>query len=78
LLSYAGIDNQKPTDEEQLVKEIKRRKKLNNMKLENSRKQAAQKRSIKYPYHLKKVENNKKWKESTNLKPGTYMTYKSR
>jgi hypothetical protein len=27
LLSYAGIDFQKPTDEEQLVKEIKRRKK---------------------------------------------------
>jgi hypothetical protein len=23
------------------------------------------------------VENNKKWKEFTNLKPGTYMTYKS-
>ncbi len=27
LLSYAGIDYQKLTDEEQLVKEIKRRKK---------------------------------------------------
>ncbi len=27
LLSYAGIDFKKPTDEEQLVKEIKRRKK---------------------------------------------------
>jgi hypothetical protein len=24
------------------------------------------------------VENNEKWKEFTNLKPGTYMTYKSR
>jgi hypothetical protein len=24
------------------------------------------------------VENNKKWKEFTNLKPGTYMAYKSR
>jgi hypothetical protein len=24
------------------------------------------------------VENNKKWKEFTYLKPGTYMTYKSR
>jgi hypothetical protein len=36
LLSYAGIDYQKPTDEEQLVKEIKRRKKLNDMKLENN------------------------------------------
>jgi hypothetical protein len=24
------------------------------------------------------VENNKKWKEFTNLKPGTYMTYNSR
>jgi hypothetical protein len=24
------------------------------------------------------MENNKKWKEFTNLKPGTYMTYKSR
>jgi hypothetical protein len=27
LLSYAGIDYQKPTDEERLVKEIKKRKK---------------------------------------------------
>jgi hypothetical protein len=72
LLSYGGIDYQKPTDEERLVKEIKRRKKLNNMKLENNQKQAAQKKSIKYPNHLKQVENNKKWKEFTNLKPGTY------
>jgi hypothetical protein len=56
LLSYAGIDYQKPTDEERLVKEIKRRKKLNDMKLENNQKQAAQKRSIKYPDHLKQVE----------------------
>ena len=53
LLSYAGIDFKKPTDEERLVKEIKRRKKLNDIKLENNRKQAAQKRSIKYPDHLK-------------------------
>jgi hypothetical protein len=78
LLSYAGIDFQKPTDEERLVKEIKRRKKLVNMKLDNNRKQAAQKRSIKIPDHLKQVENNKKWKKFTNLKPGTYTTYKSR
>jgi hypothetical protein len=78
LLPYAGIDYQKPTDEERLVKEIKRRKKLNNMKLENNWKQTAQKRGIKYPNHLKQVENNKKWKKFTNLKPGTYMTYKSR
>ncbi len=42
LLSYAGIDFQKPIDKERLVKEIKRRKKLNNMKLDNNRKQAAQ------------------------------------
>ncbi len=35
LLSYAGIDFKKPTDEERLVKEIKRRKKLNDMKLDN-------------------------------------------
>jgi hypothetical protein len=48
------------------------------MKLDNNRKQAAQKRSIEYPNHLKQVEKNKKWKEFTNLKPGTYMTYKSR
>ncbi len=48
------------------------------MKLENNRKQAAQKRSIEYPDHLKQVENNKKWKGLTNLKPGIYMTYKSR
>ncbi len=38
LLSYAGIDFKKPTDEERLVKEIKRRKILNNMKLDNNRK----------------------------------------
>jgi hypothetical protein len=38
----------------------------------------AQKRSIKYPDQLKQVENNKKWKEFTNLKPGNYMNYKSR
>ncbi len=48
------------------------------MKLDNRRKQAAEKRSIKYPDHLKQVENNNKWKEFTNLKPGTYMTYKRR
>jgi hypothetical protein len=40
LLSYAGIDYKKSTDEEQLVKEIKRRKKFNNTKLENNQKQA--------------------------------------
>jgi hypothetical protein len=57
-----------------LVKEIKRKKKLKDRKLDNNRKQAAQKRSIKYPDQLKQVENNKKWKEFTNLKPGTYMT----
>ncbi len=78
LLSYAGIKFHKPIDKERLVKEIKRRKKLNNRTLDNNRKQAAQKRSIKYPDQLKQVENNKKWKEFTNLKPGTYMTYKSR
>ncbi len=44
LLSYAGIVFKKPTDEEQLVKEIKRRRKLNNMKLDNNRKQAAEKK----------------------------------
>ncbi len=48
------------------------------MKLDNNRKQAVQKRSIKYLDHLKQVENNKKWKEFANLKLGTYMTYKSR
>jgi hypothetical protein len=48
------------------------------MKLDNNRKQAAQKRSIEYPDHLKQVENNKMWKEFTNLRPGTYMAYKSR
>ncbi len=37
------------------------------MKLDNNRKQAAQKWSIKYPNHLKQVENNKKWKEFMNL-----------
>jgi hypothetical protein len=78
LLSYAGINFHKPIDEEQLVKEIKRRKKNNNRKLDNNRKQAVQRRSIGYLDHLKQVENNKKWKEFTNLKPGTYMIYKSR
>jgi hypothetical protein len=74
LLSYAGLDYRKPTDEERLVKEIKRRKKLNDMKLENNQKEAAQKRSKEYPHHLKQVENNRKWIEFTNLKPGTSMT----
>jgi hypothetical protein len=53
LLSYAGINFKKPIDEERLVKEIKRRKKLNDMKLDNNRKQAEHKRSIGYPDHLK-------------------------
>jgi hypothetical protein len=70
-LSYAGINFHKPKDEDRLVKEIKRRKKLNDRKLEDNRRQAAQKRSIEYPDQLKQVENNKKWKEFTNLKPGT-------
>jgi hypothetical protein len=61
-----------------LVKEIKKRKNLNNRKVEDNRRQAAQKRSIEYPFQLKQVENNKKWKEFTNLKPGTKMTYKGR
>ncbi len=37
-----------------------------------------QKRSIEYPDHLKQVENNNKWKEFINLKPGTKLTYKGR
>jgi hypothetical protein len=37
-LSHAGIDFHKPIDEEQLVKEIKRRKQLNDMKLGSNRK----------------------------------------
>ena len=49
LLSYAGINFQKPTDEELLVKEIKRRKKLNDMKLDNNRKQAAHKGASNIP-----------------------------
>ncbi len=49
LLSYDWINFHKPIDEERLVKEIKRRKKLNNTKLDSNRKQAAQKRSIEYP-----------------------------
>jgi hypothetical protein len=77
-LSYAGINFHKPIDDEQLIKEIKRRKKCNDGKLDNNRKQAAQKRSIEYPGQLKQVKNNKKWKEFTNLKPGTKMTYKGR
>ncbi len=43
LLSYAGIDFKKPSDEVQLVKEIKRRKKPNDIKLDNNRKQATEK-----------------------------------
>jgi hypothetical protein len=78
LLSYAGINFWKPIDEERLVKEMKRRKKLNDMKLDSNKKQVAQKRSIKYPDHLKQVENNEKWNMFTNLKPGTKMTYKCR
>ncbi len=34
--SYARIDFHKPIDEEQLVKEIKRRTKLNDRKLDNN------------------------------------------
>ncbi len=49
LLSYAGINFHKPIDKKRLVKEIKRRKKLNDRKLDNNRKQVAQKRSIEYP-----------------------------
>jgi hypothetical protein len=30
---------------------------------------------MEYPDQLKQVENIKKWKEFTNLKPGTKMTY---
>jgi hypothetical protein len=48
------------------------------MKLENKQRQATQNTSIKYPDHLKQVENNKKWKEFTNLKPGIFKAYKSR
>ncbi len=46
LLSYAGINFHKPIDKERLVKKIKRRKKLNDRKLDNNRKQAVQKRNI--------------------------------
>ncbi len=77
-VSYAGIDFQKPTDERTTGKRNQKNKKLNNMKPDNNRKQAAQKRSIKYPDHSKQVESIKKWKEFINLKPGTFMTYKSR
>jgi hypothetical protein len=43
LLSYAGIDFLKLIDEELCIKKIKRMKKLNDKKLDNNRKQAAQK-----------------------------------
>jgi hypothetical protein len=33
---------------------------------------------MEYPDQLKQVENNKNWKEFTNLKLGTKMTYKGR
>jgi hypothetical protein len=48
------------------------------MKLDNNIKQAVQKRRIEYPDQLKQVENNKKWREFTNLKSGTKMAYKCR
>jgi hypothetical protein len=59
LLSHDGINFHKPIDEERLVKEIERRKKLNDRKLDNNRKQVVQKRSIEYPDQLIHVENNK-------------------
>jgi hypothetical protein len=59
-------------------KRIQKNKKLNDKKLEDDRRQAAQKRLIEYPDQLKQVENNKKWKEFTNLKPGTNNTYEGR
>jgi hypothetical protein len=37
LLSYAGINFHKPIYEEQLVKEIKRRKQLNDRELDNNK-----------------------------------------
>ncbi len=61
-----------------MIKEIKRRKKINDNKLEDNRRQAAQKRSIEYSEQLKQVENNKKWQEWTDLKSETKMTYKGR
>jgi hypothetical protein len=51
-------------------KRNQKKEKLNNMKLDNKRKQATEKRSIEYPDHLKQVENNNKWKEFTNLNQG--------
>jgi hypothetical protein len=62
-LSHAGIDFHEPKKEERLTKEIKRRKKYNDCKLEDNRRQSEQKRSIEHPEQLKQVENNKKWKE---------------
>ncbi len=62
LLSYAGIKFHKPIEKERLEKEIKRKKKHNDRKLDNNRKQAAQKRSIEYPDQLKQVENNRSGK----------------
>jgi hypothetical protein len=53
-LSYAGINFHNPIDKERLVKEIKKRKKLNDRKLDNNRKEAVHKRSIEYPDQSKK------------------------
>ncbi len=61
-----------------MINKIKRRKKLNNNKIEDNRRQAAQKKSIEYPEQLKQVENNKKWKEWTDLTPRTKITQKGR
>ncbi len=61
-----------------IAKRNQKKEKLNDMKLDNNIKQAKEKMSIEYPDHLKQVENYIKWKELTNLKPGTYITYKSR
>jgi hypothetical protein len=41
-------------------KRSQKKEKLNDRKLEDNRRQAAQKRSIEYPDQLKQVKNNKK------------------
>jgi hypothetical protein len=47
-------------------KRNQKKEKLNDSKLDNNRKQAAQNWIIQYPDQLKQVDNNKKWKEFTS------------
>jgi hypothetical protein len=59
-LSYTGINIHKPKNEERLIKEIKRRKTLNDNKLEDNRREAAPKKEHRI---FRMVETSGKQKE---------------